>query len=196
MRKRYTKQNIIYFLLEKASSLVDRILEKRRYLLGILILVLLFFFIAINFRRVFLTTLLIAAGSLSMLYQRYFEFSKYIGFELCMMSTVLVALAYGPHFGAFAGFATIFFALILSSNFKHSSFISILTLPLIGAIVPFFKDMPLVYIGLLMTALYDAIILPLYVMLGSRIYSSIIFFMTRFRRTSVIPTRLSEWARK
>jgi hypothetical protein len=178
MHRRYTKPNLVYRILEKASKLVDHLILHKRYLLGMLIFTVLFFFIAIRFKRMFFTFFLIALGSVSMMYQRYFEFSKYIGLELCMMSTVLVALAYGPAFGAFTGFATIFLALIISGNFKHSSFISILALPLVGFSVQFFRDMPLLYVGILMTIIYDALVLPLYVLLGSRVVSSIIFFIT------------------
>jgi hypothetical protein len=178
MRQRYKKPNLIYNTLKLSSSILDFFIKNKRFFLILILCCAVFFFVLVRFQRLFYTALLILIASVSMIYQRYSKYANYVGFELCMMSTVLTGLVYGSYFGAFTGFVSIFAALILSGNFKHSSFISVLTLPLIGAIVPFFSHLSLLYLGLLMTILYDAIILPLYVMLGSRIYSSIIFFIT------------------
>jgi hypothetical protein len=178
MRQRYKKQNVVYKGLKKSSALLDYILSNKRLLLLGLLGGLFFLFIAIRFQRLLFTGILIGLGAVSMLYQRYLRFGNYIGFELCMLATVLTSLAYGPHYGAFTGFVSITAAFVLSGNFKHSSFISILTLPLIGLIVPIFRNMSLLYLGILMTIIYDAIILPLYILLGSRIIPSVIFFIT------------------
>jgi hypothetical protein len=176
VRQRYKKPNIVYEGFRKASLILDRFLKDKRLLLLLLLSGLLFLFVIIRFESLFFTALLIGLGAVSMLYQRYFK--SPVGIELCMMATVLTSLVYGPHYGVFTGFASISAALILSGSFKHSSFVSVFTLPLIGLIVPFFRDMPLLYLGLLMTVLYDAVILPVYIMLGSRVVSSIIFFAT------------------
>ncbi|MEM3374253.1 MAG: hypothetical protein QW757_06025 [Candidatus Woesearchaeota archaeon] len=102
---------------------------------------------------------------------------SFIGFELCMMAVVLITLAYGRKYGVFVAFASLIGGYILSGSFKPTSFISIFTLPLISLIVPFF-DLPLFYLGILMTIIYDVIILPLYILTGSNIYKSFIFFIT------------------
>ena len=178
MREKYRKANVIYKSLKKGNDLLNHVITNTRLLLFIFVLGIAILLIIERYQRMFFTIFLIGLGAVSMIYQRYFRWSHYVGFELCMMATVLTGLAYGPHYGAFTGFVSISSALILSGNFKHSSFISILVLPLIGAIVPFFSSLSLISLGLLMTILYDVIILPLYVMLGSRISSSVIFFIT------------------
>ncbi len=175
---RYKKPNIIYTALKKSSALLNDFLKNKRLLLLIIISGILFMLLLIRFKRIFFTALLISLGGSSMIYQRYFRFGSYVGFELCMMATLLTALAYGPAFGAFAGFSSLFLAFVLCGNFKHTSFISLLVLPLIGLIVPLFSHLPLLYVGMLMTIIYDIIILPLYIALGSRIVPSIIFFIT------------------
>jgi hypothetical protein len=178
MRQRYKKNNIIYRGLEKGSDLLNSIFRNPRLILLCLLFGAIFLFVALYYRRFLFTGILIGLASISMIYQRYFRYSHYFGVELCMMATALAGRAYGPHYGAFTGFFSIFFAFIISGNFKYSSFVSLLTLPLIGAIVPLFGELSLLYLGLLMTVLYDIIILPLYMMLGSRLFPSIVFFLT------------------
>lgn len=178
MRKKYRRENLFYNILSKGSSLADYVLKNRKFFLAAIIAGLLCLFLIREYKKYFFILLLTGIGAASMLYQRYFRYSHYLGLELCMMATVLSGLAYGHAAGAVTGFFSITFAFILSGNFKHSSFISIMTLPLIGAIVPFFGNLPLLYLGLLMTLLYDMIILPMYYMLGSRIISSALFFIS------------------
>ena len=133
-----------------------------------------------RFKQLFFTVILILLGAVSLIHSRYFKYSHYIGFELCTLATVLTSLAYGPGVGALTGLVSITMGFILSGYFKPTYFISVLTMPLIGLLVPFFSNhLSLPFLGLLMTLIYDAIILPLYVLVGgSRIASAGIFFVT------------------
>lgn len=179
MRKRYKKENIIYRLLKEGNLLLNKLTKDRRQLLLFLLLAIVILLLIKRFEQIFFIISLILLGSLSLIHSRFFKYSHYIGFEFCMMATVLTSLAYGPAVGAFTGFVAISIGLILSGYFKHSYFISVLTMPLIGLIVPFFSNLQLSHLGLLMTLIYDAIILPLYVIIGgSRIISTTIFFAT------------------
>ena len=136
-------------------------------------------FIIKRFSSIFFTSVLILLGILSFALPRYIAYGKFIGFELCTLATVLTSLSYGPHYGAFTGLVTIFFGFVFGGHFKPTYFISVLTMPVIGLITPLFSDLPLLWIGVLMTLLYDAIILPLYVFIGgSKITSVIIFGIT------------------
>ena len=178
MRQRYSKPNLVYKTLKKSNSIVDRISGNKRNILIVAICVLAFLFVAMRFKPLFFTALLIVLGAFSMIHIRYFRYAHYLGFELCMMATVLTSLAYGRYIGAIVGAVSIFSALIISGYFKYSSFVSVLTLPFIGIITPFFSNLPLPYTGLLMTVIYDIIIVPLYILLGSRVSSSIAFFIS------------------
>ncbi|NTV24477.1 MAG: hypothetical protein HGA85_09020 [Nanoarchaeota archaeon] len=175
---RYRKQNVVYKGLRFSSDLVEHVFKDRKWLLASIIAGLFGIFVAMVYKRLFFSLFFIGLGSISMVYQRYFKYSSYIGFELCMLGTVLAGLRYGSHYGVFVGAASIIGAFALSGNIKPSSFVSVLTLPLIGAITPLLSDIPIVHLGVFMTILYDAIILPLYVLLGSRIVSSLVFFCT------------------
>jgi hypothetical protein len=177
MRK-HSSPNFIYKLLTFFNKIVNRFSSDKKiffilFLLGIISL----FFIS-QFMRIFFVTLLTGIGAVSLIHPRFFKFSHYLGFELCTMATVLVSLVYGPVFGMFTGFASLFGGFVLSGYFKPTYFISVLVMPIIGLLTPLFSHLPLLYIGIIMTILYDAIILPLYTLMGSRIHSSIIFFIT------------------
>jgi hypothetical protein len=178
MRKKFKRKNIIYVILKKGNSLFEKYIKTKRRLLFIILITLFVLFIISRYQKIFFTILLILLGILSFIHNRYFRYSHYIGFELCTMATVLTSLAYGPTIGAIAGFVSITGGFIVGGYFKHTSFVSVLTLPLIGIITPFFSELPLPYLGVLMTLFYDAIIIPLYTLMGSRITSGLTFFIT------------------
>ena len=175
---RYRKKNIVFRFLEKSNNLLNRYIKNWRRLLIVILMLAIFMLIVKNYTKIFFLTLFIILGAVSLIHTKYFG-SNYIGFELCTMATVLSSLAYGPVYGAIAGFFSISLGFILSGHFKPSYFISVLVLPIMGLIVPLFSHLDLVYVGLIITILYDAIILPLYVIIGgSRIVTSSIFFTT------------------
>ena len=175
---RYKKTNPVYKLLQFLSNILDQILKDKKKFFGAFVLGLLGLFILIRFKGLLITCILIGIGAVSMMYVRFFKMAHYIGFELCTMATVIVARTYGPTYGAFAGFASITGALILSGYFKPSYFISVLALPLVGLATPYLNHLPLWQVGMIMTVAYDLVVLPVYIMLGSRIISSVIFFIT------------------
>jgi hypothetical protein len=175
---KHSKSNPIYELLRKSNEYINSLFKDPQKFLLTLIGILFILLIAIKFKPVFITIFLIGLGAFSMIYIRFVNFSHYIGFELCTLSTVLASLAYGPGVGAFTGFTTLIFAFALSGYFRPKYFISVLVLPLIGLLTPFLSHMELWQIGLIVTVLYDIIILPLYVLMGSRIISTVTFFIT------------------
>jgi hypothetical protein len=177
MRK-YKKQNIVYSILLFFNRIFTKIVSDRRKFLALLLLAIFSLFIIIRFKRIFFVSALTAIGAISLIPSKYLRYSHYIGFELCTMATVLVSLVYGPVFGAFTGFVSLFGGFVLSGYFKPTYFISVLVMPIIGLLVPLFNHLPLLYIGMIMTLIYDAIILPLYVLTGSRVLSSVVFFIT------------------
>lgn len=176
-----TKQNIVYKFLIFSNNLINIIFQNKKLLFIFFILSILFFytikfFLSNYFKKIFFILFFTFLGVISLLPQK-FKFMSFIGFEFCMMAVVLTTLAYGRKFGIFVAFTTLIGGYILSGNFKPSSFISIFTLPLISLIIPFF-NLPLFFLGLLLTFIYDIIILPLYILMGSSLYKSFIFFIT------------------
>ncbi len=174
MKTRYKKPNFVYKLLKQGNNLLEKYVKDTRKLLIIVLLTAIFLFIAVRHKPLFFTVFLILLGAVSLIHSRYFKYSHYIGFELCTLATVLTSLAYGPVYGMITGFTSITLGFILSGYFKPTYFISVLTMPLLGLLVPFFSNhLSLPYLGLLMTLIYGAIILPLYVLVGG----SKVFFL-------------------
>jgi len=172
------KTNFVYKYLQFGKNTLDFFFKDIRRFLLIVIIGLFGLLIITKFKSLFFTAVLIVLGAISMIYIRFFKYAHFIGFELCMMATVLTSIAYGPHYGAFTGFVSLSAALILSGYFKPTYFVSVLTMPLMGLIVPLFSHLDLWLVGIIMTIIYDAIVLPLYVLMGSRITSSVVFFIT------------------
>ena len=175
---RIKKQNIVYDFLKKLDSFLKHIVKDPKKVLGIAILSIIFLIIITKYKAILFFVLLNLLASVSMLYLKITKHAHYVGIELCTLATVLISLKYGHVLGVITGFVSITSALIVSGYFKPSYFVSVLTMPLIGLMVPLFSTLPLWQIGLLMTLLYDAIALPLYVLMGSRIPSTIVFFIT------------------
>jgi hypothetical protein len=172
------KDNIVYSFLKKLDSFLEYITKDPKKVLGIAIISILSLILITNHKEILFFVLLNLMASVSMLYLKITKHAHYIGIELCTLATVLISLKYGRILGAVTGLISITSALIVSGYFKPSYFVSVLTLPLIGLITPFFSWLPLWQIGVLMTIIYDAIVLPLYVLMGSRIPSSVVFFIT------------------
>ena len=172
------KSNLIYSLLKKINNSLNKILKDKRKILITVVAILLTLLILTKFRSIFYTILLILLGAFSMIYIRFFRYSHYIAFELCTLATILTTLAYGPHVGVFTGFMSITFGFVISGYFKPQYFVSVLALPSLALIVPLISHLPLWQIGVILTIIYDLVILPLYVVFGSRIVSTIVFFIT------------------
>ncbi len=174
MNRNHPLNKLLFSLKDRA----EKLLKSKKVTLGLIFFIFIILYAGKYFKDLFFITILTIIGSFSMIYLRYFKAAYIFGIELCMFATVLCARAYGPVTGLVVGFLTIFFSLILSGRFKYSSFISILALPLIGFVTPFFGFWPVEITGVAMTIIYDLIIIPFYILLGSRISSSIIFVVT------------------
>jgi len=120
--------------------------------------------------------LFIIIGILSMMYNRWIKVS--LGVELIMVGTVLTAVAYGRFPAIIVGFVALFFAEMLSDRFTYSTFISFIGLFVVAMVVPLFGSSSITAIGIWMTLMYDIIILPGYVLLGSSPWRSLLFFVT------------------
>lgn len=170
--------NPVYEFLKKVDLLLKKTAKDPKKVMGIAIISIIGLIIITKYKAVLFFVLLNLMASVSMLYLKISRHAHYVGVELCTLATVLTALTYGPVAGAVTGLISISSALILSGYFKPSYFISVLTLPLIGLIAPLFSNLLLWQAGMLSVLIYDLIVLPLYVIMGSRIPSSVVFFIT------------------
>ena len=172
------KNNIFYIYISKIKRFVEnKILKSKTNILLLLLIIFLILYASIKLKLIFFVGLLSLIGSLSMIYIRYVPELYVTGVELCMMATVLCAKVYGSTVGSFVGFFSLTAAFVISGRIKYTYFISILALTIVGFIVPYF-NLSITTLGITMTIIYDLIVLPLYVLTGSRIPSSIIYFIS------------------
>ncbi|MBT3720226.1 hypothetical protein HON01_11780 [Candidatus Woesearchaeota archaeon] len=175
---KFKKDNLVYNFLNKLDSFLKKLANDPKKVMGVAILSIIGLIVITKFRSILFFVLLNLLASVSMMYLKISKHAHYIGLELCTLATVLISLKYGHTLGMITGFISITSALIVSGYFKPTYFVSVLTMPLIGIITPLFSNLSLWQIGLIMTLMYDAIVLPLYIFMGSRIISSVIFFIT------------------
>jgi len=157
---------------------IDAASRNRRAVLLVFIGLMLVLYFGINYRRIFFMALLTILGSASLLYVRYFKEAYVLGVELVTFAAIMTGYAYGSGAGATVGFVAIFFSQVLSGRFKYSTIISIVMVPIIGFAAAFTTFLPITTAGLILVVIYDLVTLPLYMLLGSRLISSAIYFIT------------------
>ncbi|MBS1266988.1 MAG: hypothetical protein MAG795_00958 [Candidatus Woesearchaeota archaeon] len=135
--------------------------------------------------------LLIILASFSMIYNLLIRLS--LGFELIMLSTVLCSAAYGPVVGLIVGNISLFFAEILSSKMSYNTFISFIGISIVAVVGAGYSGEGITSWGIMMTILYDLIIIPLYLISGSNPISSIIYVVTHIPFNIWVFYRVAPW---
>ncbi len=115
-------------------------------------------------------------GSLSLIYNRWIKTS--LGFEFIMLGTVLCTRVYGVGAGVFVGLISLTAAEIIGSGFNPRTVISLAAIVLIAFITPFFNTLPIGTAGLILVLVYDAIIIPMYLIAGSSPFRCALFAIT------------------
>src|SRR3989338_2485885 len=154
--------------LENPSSLLQLLFEKRAAAVFMVALFVLMFFFWSQLKVLAVMAFFIALGAVSMLYNRWVRVS--LGFELVMLGLVITAVAFGRLAGLVVGFTGLFLAEVLSGRFTHSTFVSFIGLAVVGLAAPNafgILEGNITLTGILLTVIYDAVIAPGYVILGS-----------------------------
>lgn len=153
------------------------LLWNRRYVIAASVagLVALYFFRGL-LAMVAVMAAFIVLGVLSMMYNRWVKVS--LGVELIMLGMVIVSSVYGMVPGIVVGCVAIFFAEVLTDRFTYSTFVSFIGVFAVAAAVPHLSGMSITWIGIWMTVLYDLIIGPGYIIMGSSIWRTLLFIAT------------------
>ena len=117
----------------------------------------------------------ILLGALSLMYNRWVRVS--LGVELIMLGTVITTVAYGVVQGIIVGFTSLFFAELFTGRFTYSTFVSFAGL-FVVVVVASSLEFSVKLTGILMTLLYDAIIAPGYIIMGSSPWRTSLFVVT------------------
>ncbi|MBN2454166.1 hypothetical protein JXB11_01330 [Candidatus Woesearchaeota archaeon] len=149
--------------------------RKRLVFLAVICLALLLFFWAYVKAGIVLL-LLILLGFASLLYNKFVRIS--LGFEFIVLSTVLAGVIYGPLAAFFVGAVALFAAEVFNQSFQHSTLVSFIGLGAVSIAIPLFEGMGITSLGILMAILYNVIIVPGYILLGSQPWKSFLFAAT------------------
>ncbi|MAG16311.1 hypothetical protein CMO88_04575 [Candidatus Woesearchaeota archaeon] len=164
------------YLSDLATSKLPFLWEKRIAIVLVIAAVFLLYLFRNVIEVLVVMAIFIAIGIVSMMYNRWIKVS--FGFELIMLGIVITAMVYGRIPALVVGIVALFFAEVLTDRFTYSTFISFIGVFVIAMVAPIFQNTSITWVGIWMTLLYDAIILPGYILLGSSIWRSSVFFIT------------------
>ncbi len=170
---------------------LDPILARKRLIIACIIILVIGLLLGRIHKALLFVPLLIVIASFSMVYNLIIRFS--FGFELIMLATVLCSVAYGPVVGVLVGFVSLFFAEIISSKMSYNTFISFIGIAVVAIVASSFSGDNISTWGIMMTFLYDIIIVPLYLLSGSNPISSIIYVVTHIPFNVWVFYRIAPW---
>jgi len=104
---------------------------------------------------------LILLGGVSKIYQRYFKVQ--VGIEFIMLTTVVSGYVYGAFVGAIVGLFTFSLATYFSGRFSHNLVISFILMALVGIASSFFTNVSITTAGIVLTLVYNIILIPIYI---------------------------------
>ena len=172
MRLKYDRRDVKSW----AKSPIPFIWEKRIMIAFIILAVIFTFFFWTFVKTLLVMGVFIVIGVASLMYNRWVKVS--LGFELIMFGVVITGMLYGSVEALVVGFVALFFAEVLTNRFNHATFVSFIGMFAVAMVVPSFEGDPVRWVGIGMTLLYDAIILPGYLILGSSPGRSFLFLGT------------------
>ncbi|MBI2143407.1 hypothetical protein HYU20_03650 [Candidatus Woesearchaeota archaeon] len=164
--------------LESLTSFLKFLVEKKLIVvMAVAAAVLLFFFWA-YVKLLAVMAFFIAIAAVSMIYNRWVKLS--VGVEFVMLGLVITSIAFGRLPGLIVGVVGLFLAEVISERFTYSTFVSFIGVAVVAVISPtvFGWVDSITAAGILLTVIYDAIIIPGYLLLGSNIGRSAFFVVT------------------
>ncbi len=120
--------------------------------------------------------LFIAFGIASMMYNRWVKIS--LGIEFILLGTVITGLVYGKFPALIVGMVSLFFAEVITDRFTYSTFVSFAGIFAVSMVAPMLDGISVTWAGIWMTVLYDAIIGPGYIIMGSSLWRTLLFVVT------------------
>jgi hypothetical protein len=138
--------------------------------------VIVFLFFWVYIKAMVVMAALIILGFCSLLYNRFIRIS--LGLEFILLVTVLSGVLYGPFAAFFVGAIALFSAEVFNQSFQHSTIVSFIGLASVSFALAHISDMSISALGILMVLLYNAIIAPGYLLMGSAPWKTILFTAT------------------
>ena len=163
---------------ENLAAFVRFLAEKRLIIFFTLATVVLLFFFWGYIKVLVVIITFTALAALSMLYNRWIKVS--LGVEFVMLGLVITSVAFGRLSGLVVGMVGLFLAEVLSERFTYSTFVSFIGIAVVALAAPnvFNQTNSITSTGIIMTLIYDAVIMPGYLLLGSNVGRSALFVVT------------------
>ena len=159
-----------------AKSHVSGFWEKRISAVIVAIFAVFGFFVFDVVKMLVVMIILILLGIASMMYNRWVKVS--LGFELIMFSTVVSGMLYCPVAAFVVGTVSLFFAEILTNRFTYSTFVSFFGILAVAFFIPLFEGRGITSAGIFLTLIYDLVIGPGYLVMGSSVWRTFLFIAT------------------
>lgn len=134
------------------------------------------FFLFSLLKGLFLVALFTSIGAGSLLYNRFIRIS--LGVELISLGVVIIGRLYGPVPAMAVGFSALFAAELLTGALQHKTIVSFIGILIMGFSTQFFTGWGITAAGIVLVVVYDAIIIPGYLVLGSNPLRSFAFLAT------------------
>lgn len=164
---------------ENFTAFARFLVEKKLIILLAIAAVVLLFFFWSQVKVIFAMAAFTALAAVSMLYNRWIKVS--LGVEFVMLGLVVTTLAFGRLPGLIVGIVGLFLAEVLSERFTYSTFVSFIGIAVVGLVAPNIFGMTgesITATGIIMTLVYDAVIAPGYILLGSNAGRTVLFVVT------------------
>jgi len=156
-----------------AKSKIPFLWEKRVSIVLVVSALLLLYFFRDVIQMLVVMAAFIAIGAGSMLYNRWLKYS--LGVELIMLGIVITGLVYGRIPALIVGWIALFIAMVITNSFMHSSFVSFVGIFVVVMAIPLFQGISVTWVGIWMTLLYDLVIAPGYLLMGSSPWRTLLF---------------------
>ena len=161
---------------EITKSQIPFVYQKRYLILAVAISLILIYFLSSFIKMALVMSAFIVMGVASLAYNRFIKVS--LGFEFIMLGTLITSMVYGFLPGLIVAWVSLFFAEILTDRLTYSTSVSFVGLFIVSLAVQIIDLKNVTITGILMTLLYDFIIAPGYVIMGSNFWKTLLFVIT------------------
>ena len=160
------------------NSFIRSLFERRLFILIALAAAVLLFFFWGYVKAIVVMTFFIILGAVSMIYNRWVKLS--LGVEFVMLGLVVTSITLGRLPGLVVGVVSLFMAEVIAERFTYSTFVSFIGIAVVALVAPnvFHQTNSITSAGIILTVIYDAIIIPGYLLLGSNVGRSALFVVT------------------
>jgi hypothetical protein len=128
------------------------------------------------FRNLMIMLVLIALASVSMIYNRWVNLS--LGIELITLATVVAGIYYGTGTGILVGILTLLAAELVGGRMDPRTVVSFIGITVVGALSASFEPGQIKMAGIMMVVVYDLIIIPGYLFVGSNTVKTVVYGIT------------------